>query len=54
MRQSKRMLNDSFEAGLERALDEEARSQQINFATDDVVEAGRAFRDKRAPAFRGR
>ena len=54
MRQSKRMLNDSFEAGLERALEDEARSQEINFATDDVVEAGRAFRDKRAPAFRGR
>ncbi len=54
MRQSKRMLNDSFEAGLERALEDEARSQEINFATDDVVEAGRAFRDKRSPAFRGR
>ncbi len=53
MRQSKRMLNDSFEAGLERALEDEARSQEINFATDDVVEAGHAFRDKRAPVFRG-
>ncbi|MBN1092199.1 enoyl-CoA hydratase/isomerase family protein [Blastococcus sp. TML/M2B] len=54
MRQSKRMLNDSFEVGLERALEDEARSQEINFATDDVLEAGRAFRDKRAPVFRGR
>jgi enoyl-CoA hydratase/carnithine racemase len=54
MRQSKRMLNDSFEAPLERALEDEARSQEINFTTADVVEAGRAFRDKRAPAFRGR
>jgi len=54
MRQSKRMLNDSFEASLERALEDEARSQQINFATEDTREAGRAFLEKRDPVFRGR
>jgi enoyl-CoA hydratase/carnithine racemase len=54
MRQSKRMLNDSFEAGLERALEDEARSQEINFRTQDAAEAGEAFREKRPPVFRGR
>jgi enoyl-CoA hydratase/carnithine racemase len=54
MRQSKRMLNDSFEATLERALEDEARSQQINFATEDTEEAGQAFLAKRDPVFRGR
>jgi enoyl-CoA hydratase/carnithine racemase len=54
MRQSKRMLNDSFEVGLERALEDEARSQEINFGTEDTAEAGQAFRDKREPVFRGR
>ena len=53
VRQSKRMLNDSFEAGLERALEDEARSQQINFSTEDTQEAGRAFLEKRDPVFRG-
>jgi enoyl-CoA hydratase/carnithine racemase len=54
MRLSKRMLNDSFEASLDRALEDEARSQQVNFATEDTVEAGRAFLEKRAPVFTGR
>ena len=54
MRQSKRMLNDSFEATLDRALEDEARSQQVNFATEDTAEAGRAFLEKRDPVFRGR
>ena len=54
MRQSKRMLTDSFEAGLERALEDEARSQEINFATDDLAEAVAAFHDKRDPRFTGR
>jgi 2-(1,2-epoxy-1,2-dihydrophenyl)acetyl-CoA isomerase len=54
MRLSKRMLTDSFEATLERALEDEARSQQINFGTEDTAEAGKAFFEKRAPVFRGR
>jgi 2-(1,2-epoxy-1,2-dihydrophenyl)acetyl-CoA isomerase len=54
MRQSKQMLNASFEASLERALEDEARSQQINFATEDTAEAGQAFAEKRDPVFRGR
>ena len=52
--QSKRMLNDAFEVGLERALEDEARSQAINLAMDDAVEAGKAFFEKRPPVFRGR
>jgi enoyl-CoA hydratase/carnithine racemase len=54
MRQAKRMLNDAFEASLERTLEDEARSQEISFATDDFAEAGKAFREKRAAVFRGR
>jgi 2-(1,2-epoxy-1,2-dihydrophenyl)acetyl-CoA isomerase len=54
MRQSKRMLTDSFEASLERALEDEARSQEINFGTDDFAEAVAAFLDKRDPRFTGR
>jgi 2-(1,2-epoxy-1,2-dihydrophenyl)acetyl-CoA isomerase len=54
MRLSKRMLNDSFEATLDRALEDEARSQQVNFATEDTAEAGRAFLEKRDPVFTGR
>ncbi|NYJ08711.1 enoyl-CoA hydratase/isomerase family protein [Petropleomorpha daqingensis] len=54
MRLSKRMLNDSFEATLDRALEDEARSQQVNFATEDTAEAGRAFLEKRDPLFTGR
>jgi enoyl-CoA hydratase/carnithine racemase len=54
VRQSKRMLTDSFEVGLERALEDEARSQQVNFATDDFAEAVAAFRGKREPRFTGR
>jgi 2-(1,2-epoxy-1,2-dihydrophenyl)acetyl-CoA isomerase len=54
MRQSKRMLTDSFEASLERALEDEARSQEINFGTGDFGEAVAAFLDKRDPRFTGR
>ncbi|WP_448641529.1 enoyl-CoA hydratase/isomerase family protein [Geodermatophilus sp. URMC 63] len=54
VRQSKRMLTDSFEVGLERALEDEARSQQVNVGTDDFAEAVAAFRGKREPRFTGR
>jgi len=51
---TKRMLNRSFEQTFEQALDDEARSQTINFGTRDTVEAIAAFVQKRPPTFEGR
>jgi 2-(1,2-epoxy-1,2-dihydrophenyl)acetyl-CoA isomerase len=51
---TKRMLNRSFEQSFEQALDDEARSQTINFATRDTLEAIAAFVQKRPPTFEGR
>lgn len=51
---SKRLLNDSFQTSIERALDDEGRAQAINLTSADVVEALAAFQEKRAPVFRGR
>lgn len=51
---TKRMLNRSFEQSFEQALDDEARSQSINFGTRDTVEAIGAFLEKRSPSFEGR
>jgi enoyl-CoA hydratase/carnithine racemase len=51
---SKRMLNRAFEQSFEQALDDEARSQTVNFGTQDTVEAISAFLQKRDPRFGGR
>ena len=51
---TKRMLNRSFEQSFEQALDDEARSQTINFGTRDTAEAISAFLQKRPPTFEGR
>jgi enoyl-CoA hydratase/carnithine racemase len=51
---TKRMLNRSFEQSFEQALDDEARSQTINFGTRDTAEAIGAFLQKREPRFEGR
>jgi 2-(1,2-epoxy-1,2-dihydrophenyl)acetyl-CoA isomerase len=51
---SKRLLNDSFQTSIERALDDEGRAQAINLTSADAAEALAAFREKRAPEFRGR
>ncbi len=51
---TKRMLNRSFEQSFEQALDDEARSQTINFGTHDTLEAITAFLQKRPPTFEGR
>jgi enoyl-CoA hydratase/carnithine racemase len=51
---TKRMLNRSFEQSFEQALDDEARSQTVNFGTRDTIEAISAFREKRDPSYRGR
>ena len=52
--QTKRLLNNSLNATLEEALDDEAAAQTINFATSDTAEAMRAFIEKREPKFTGR
>ena len=52
--QTKRLLNNSLNVTLEEALDDEAASQTINFATSDTAEAMRAFIEKREPKFTGR
>jgi len=51
---TKRMLNRSFEQSFEQTLDDEARSQTVNFGTRDTAEAIGAFLAKRPPKFEGR
>jgi 2-(1,2-epoxy-1,2-dihydrophenyl)acetyl-CoA isomerase len=50
---TKTMLNHSFSASMDEALEDEARSQNINFGTKDFTEAISAFMQKRAPKFEG-
>ncbi len=51
---TKRLLNRSFEQTWEQALDDESRTQAINFGTADMAEAISAFLQKREPRFEGR
>jgi 2-(1,2-epoxy-1,2-dihydrophenyl)acetyl-CoA isomerase len=51
---TKTMLNNSFQVGMGQALEDEARCQTINLATEDLREAVRAFLEKRQPQFEGR
>jgi enoyl-CoA hydratase/carnithine racemase len=50
--QSTRLIEDSTTSSLREALENEARSQAVNFATDAPA-ALRAFIEKRPPAFSG-
>lgn len=50
---TKSMLNHSFAASLEEALEDEARSQHIAMSTADAAEAMRAFADRSEPRFKG-
>ena len=50
---TKTMLNNSFNLGMDQALEEETRSQAVNFATADTAEAMAAFLQKREPLFEG-
>ena len=51
---TKAMLNNSFSLTMEQALEDEARVQNVNFGTADLVEAVQAFLEKREPKFEGR
>jgi len=50
---TKKLLNNSFAVTLEQAVEDEGRSQTVNFGTSDTVEAIQAFIEKREPEFRG-
>ncbi len=50
---TKRLLNDGLGRTLAEAVEDEARAQSINFATDDTAEAISAFLHKRDPQYRG-
>lgn len=51
---TKTMLNNSLMVSMDQALEDEARSQAVNFATKDFTEAVTAFIEKRSPAFEGK
>jgi len=51
---TKGMLNNSLMVSMEQALEDEARSQAVNFASRDTREALTAFAEKRSPIFEGR
>jgi enoyl-CoA hydratase/carnithine racemase len=51
---SKTMLNNSMAVSMEQALEDEARSQSVNFGSRDTREALTAFAERRTPRFEGR
>lgn len=50
---SKAMLNNAFAVSMAQAVQDEGRSQTLNFATHDVIEAGMAWLEKRDANFTG-
>lgn len=52
--QSKALLNQGIDQTLREALENEARAQTINFATEDAPAAFQAFLDRTEPTFTGR
>jgi 2-(1,2-epoxy-1,2-dihydrophenyl)acetyl-CoA isomerase len=50
---TKTLLNNALSVSLAEALEDEARCQAVNFGTQDMAEAMRAFLEKRDPVFRG-
>ena len=50
---TKSMLNNSFMVSMDQALEDEGRSQTVNFGTADTAEAMAAFLGKREPRFTG-
>jgi enoyl-CoA hydratase/carnithine racemase len=51
---TKRLLHDGSRSTMADALENEARCQTVNFATQDTTEAMRAFAEKRDPVFKGK
>ncbi|MHB8220756.1 MAG: enoyl-CoA hydratase/isomerase family protein [Acidimicrobiales bacterium] len=51
---TKTLLNASSSLSMAEALEDEARCQAVNFATEDTAEAMAAFAQKREPRFTGR
>jgi len=51
---TKRLLNSGSLVSMAQALEDEARSQTVNFGSADTAEAMKAFADKREPRFEGR
>ncbi|MEY2469455.1 MAG: hypothetical protein QOF21_2153, partial [Actinomycetota bacterium] len=51
---TKTMLNNALMTSMEQALEDESRSQTVNFGTSDTAEAMRAFVTKTTPTFKGR
>lgn len=51
---TKKLLDNGLNVTMAQALEDEARSQTVNFFTDDTAEAMQAFAQKREPQFRGR
>jgi 2-(1,2-epoxy-1,2-dihydrophenyl)acetyl-CoA isomerase len=51
---TKTLLNNSLATSMAQALEDEARTQSVNFTTTDMVEAVTAFIEKREPRFQGR
>jgi enoyl-CoA hydratase/carnithine racemase len=54
LRQSKQLLNENADRTMRDALSSEARTQAINFATEDAPAAFTAFMEKRDPEFTGK
>jgi 2-(1,2-epoxy-1,2-dihydrophenyl)acetyl-CoA isomerase len=51
---TKTMLRDSLASSMDEALENEARCQAVNFASEDTNEALAAFTEKREPTYIGR
>src|SRR5688500_12770251 len=51
---TKTMLNNAMAVSMDQALEDEARCQNVNFASADLTEAVSAFFQKREPTFQGR
>jgi enoyl-CoA hydratase/carnithine racemase len=51
---TKRLLNEGLNVTMAQALEDEARSQTVNFFSEDTAEAMAAFAQKREPRFVGR